>query len=412
MIKCQLSHRIADLFVKNEVIACEDKDVYIYGLEQGFLMLTNIVTTILIGLVFRMVWQSIVFMMAYIPLRIYAGGYHTKTQLRCYLFSILLIVLSLLWGGPMETKKEISLETTANKIGCVILIGHLLNLPVLKFFQKILNFKGILSNSIAWSILLLLSSIFLLKVNFKKMFTRTVGENNFGFKSLILLTIFFITFDRFFTFSCVYGTGYYKLVYAMPISGIDKDSSNIMLIAISIFIAAAFEEIIYRGIILENLRKYGDMFAIVVTGLLFGMAHFQLIILKAMTGVILGILYVLGGNLKLPILVHYIFNMGGGLVRYIMDCKFPQVTDIQVDLGILIFSFSIMVISLLLCLKDKAIMSLFQRWSVKNILNQFKQEKSSYKKFFSATAVTFSLAIEFISVISIFTERLNVYFKR
>lgn len=96
MIKFRLSHRIADSFVRNEIIACENKDVCIYGLEQGFLMVVNVVTTILIGLVFRMVWQSIAFMIAYIPLRIYAGGYHTKTQLRCYLFSILLISLALL----------------------------------------------------------------------------------------------------------------------------------------------------------------------------------------------------------------------------------------------------------------------------------------------------------------------------
>jgi len=30
-------------------------------------------------------------MMAYIPLRTYAGGYHAKTQLRCYVFSILML---------------------------------------------------------------------------------------------------------------------------------------------------------------------------------------------------------------------------------------------------------------------------------------------------------------------------------
>jgi len=36
-------------------------------------------------------------MMAYIPLRTYAGGYHAKTQLRCYVFSILM--LSAAFGG-------------------------------------------------------------------------------------------------------------------------------------------------------------------------------------------------------------------------------------------------------------------------------------------------------------------------
>jgi accessory gene regulator B len=31
-------------------------------------------------------------MFAYSPLRVYAGGYHTKTQLRCYVFSIFLTI--------------------------------------------------------------------------------------------------------------------------------------------------------------------------------------------------------------------------------------------------------------------------------------------------------------------------------
>jgi len=78
---------IAEELIRNKVINSDDKELYIYGLHQGIIMLLNILTTIVIGLALGMLWQCFLFMIAYIPLRIYAGGFHAKTQLRCYIFS-------------------------------------------------------------------------------------------------------------------------------------------------------------------------------------------------------------------------------------------------------------------------------------------------------------------------------------
>lgn len=49
-----------------------------------------------IGMVFGKLPESILFMAAYIPLRSYAGGYHAKTAVRCYFFSIVMIS-AVLW---------------------------------------------------------------------------------------------------------------------------------------------------------------------------------------------------------------------------------------------------------------------------------------------------------------------------
>ena len=74
----------------------EEKEIYAYGLQQGIFIILNIATTITIGYISHMLWQNILFMVAYLPLRSFAGGYHARTQLRCYLYSIILtsIVLS------------------------------------------------------------------------------------------------------------------------------------------------------------------------------------------------------------------------------------------------------------------------------------------------------------------------------
>lgn len=91
-----LSDKIINSLVLNGVVNSKDKELYIYGLHQGFLMILNLIVTIIIGLIFGMVLESIVFMISYIPVRIYAGGYHSKTQLRCFIFSINMIIIVLL----------------------------------------------------------------------------------------------------------------------------------------------------------------------------------------------------------------------------------------------------------------------------------------------------------------------------
>jgi len=84
--KC--SKTISDSLVRAGVIERKDQNIYSYGIQQGIVSLLNIITTLVIGAIVHAFYQSIVFIVAYIPLRHFAGGYHAKTQFRCYVFSI------------------------------------------------------------------------------------------------------------------------------------------------------------------------------------------------------------------------------------------------------------------------------------------------------------------------------------
>ncbi|HDK7155511.1 TPA: accessory gene regulator B family protein [Clostridium botulinum] len=88
-----ISKKIVDKLIDGGIITSDDKDLYTYGFHQGFLIIFNIFTTVVIGLLFKMVWESLIFLMAYIPLRSYAGGYHAKTPLRCYMCSIIIMIV-------------------------------------------------------------------------------------------------------------------------------------------------------------------------------------------------------------------------------------------------------------------------------------------------------------------------------
>jgi len=90
-----LAERVAAILQENGFIREEDKELYIYGLQQGKSMILNVLTTIAIGIIFGQVWACILFMCAYFPLRSCAGGYHARTPLRCYLFSIMMVIAAL-----------------------------------------------------------------------------------------------------------------------------------------------------------------------------------------------------------------------------------------------------------------------------------------------------------------------------
>lgn len=111
-----LLNKITDNLIADGTIRAEERELYEYGLQQGLLILVNMFTTVAIGFLFEMVWQSILFMIVYIPLRSFAGGYHAKTQSTCYFFSILLTTSVLL------AIKLIS-ETNFNIIGLALAAG-------------------------------------------------------------------------------------------------------------------------------------------------------------------------------------------------------------------------------------------------------------------------------------------------
>lgn len=92
----QASEHIAKKLVEKNTISSENKPIYQYGIQQGFTIGLNILTTFVIGLVFKMIVESFLFLAVYIPLRSFAGGVHAKTANRCYVYSTIMIIAELL----------------------------------------------------------------------------------------------------------------------------------------------------------------------------------------------------------------------------------------------------------------------------------------------------------------------------
>lgn len=98
---------------------------------------------------------------------------------------------------------------------------------------------------------------------------------------------------------------------AMDGYGISPPLTAILLYLIhSTILPAFFEEFIFRGILLGQLRRWGDGLAIFISAFLFGLFHsnLQQIPFAFLVGLVLGFLVVRTNNLWLSIAIHFANN--------------------------------------------------------------------------------------------------------
>ena len=87
---------IVRIWIHLGLIPSADVSLYIWALDYLFFNLLTWGTLLFLGFVFNCVPRCLLFLILYLPLRIYAGGFHAKTKIGCYLisaFTFLFVVL-------------------------------------------------------------------------------------------------------------------------------------------------------------------------------------------------------------------------------------------------------------------------------------------------------------------------------
>ncbi len=113
-----IAEKITRQLEANGAVKSEDREIYRYGIKQGLLIMLNLSTTLLLGIVTGMIGESIIFLVAYMLLRRYAGGFHAKTPARCYIYSSVMVLLALLGIKYMCDSILISI--------CMFIVGSLI----------------------------------------------------------------------------------------------------------------------------------------------------------------------------------------------------------------------------------------------------------------------------------------------
>lgn len=140
-----LSSNLSEALVKNNIISPDKEKQCQYGLELMLSSLVEILFVIMLSAICQNFLQTLTFFVAFVPLRIYAGGYHADTRLRCFLILIMIytVFTVLLHILPVETYQYIIYGSVAFTVIVVIVMAPLLhdrknmNDREIKFFRKV-----------------------------------------------------------------------------------------------------------------------------------------------------------------------------------------------------------------------------------------------------------------------------------
>lgn len=159
----KLSSLISSKFVEHNIISKSVKDVYRYGIEITISSIIGFVITCLIGLLFRMLMQTMLFYVIFILLRSMTGGYHAKTYLKYnFIFSIITLFIVTFSKAAYEMQISFGILTLLflPSIAIFIWIAPVENVNKPIKTEKRVYWKSI---SIVTSVLLYLLSLLLYK---------------------------------------------------------------------------------------------------------------------------------------------------------------------------------------------------------------------------------------------------------
>ncbi len=150
----------------------------------------------------------------------------------------------------------------------------------------------------------------LLKLDFKPMFTRD-GYTGGTVAKLVTLSLGLQTAASFIVTIIATILGFFGLEGATAdLSATTSLPANLFMYFYACLLGPVLEELLYRGVILQSMRKYNERFAIFLSAIIFGLMHqnYQQAILGFLVGVPLAIVTIKSGSIVPAIFTHIILN--------------------------------------------------------------------------------------------------------
>lgn len=140
-------------------------------------------------------------------------------------------------------------------------------------------------------------------------------------------------------FGCSYAVNYlfnFFFLFLQQLTGVELQAPNLVsqatlldnIITVVFFalVAPLMEEFLFRGGILSDLKPYGNGFAVLATGFLFGLTHmnYQQIFYAAAMGIVAGFICVRARSLWPGVLLHFSLNLIGAIQSVLLGRVDPQ----------------------------------------------------------------------------------------
>lgn len=112
----------------------------------------------------------------------------------------------------------------------------------------------------------------------------------------------------------------------MNSSGGENIAALLIGITIGAIVAAISEELFFRGIVYQRLKKMGFLPALLLSSAIFGAMHLKYIPHYILTGILLALLFEYSQSIVVPIVTHALLSIVGSAYSYFVLQNLPEAT--------------------------------------------------------------------------------------
>ena len=268
----------------------------------------------------------------------------------------------------MELKVKVDNKKVFNRIGLAIFVSMILvNIVQVIFFgiiravnQELLSAPWINYAAIAISFYLIGFPVFYLMIK------NLPEEEKRESKTLGVFEVIKICFM---SYSIVYIVNFLTNILMMliavikgsevtnPLVNMLEGSNWIWSLIFAGILSPIIEEMMFRGVMLNKLRRYGDKVAIITTAILFGLFHanFSQFFYAVALGMIFAYVALKTGTIKYSIILHIVVNIMGGVI---LPAAIGDGSNIVVAGCVGLVLLAIVIIGLVLLIKNRKNISL------------------------------------------------------
>ena len=304
----------------------------------------------------------------------------------------------------MELKVKVDNKKVFNRIGLAIFVSMILvNIIQVIFFgiigvvnQELLSAPWINYAGIAISFYLIGFPVFYLMIK------NLPEEEKRESKTLGVFEVIKICFM---SYSIVYIVNFLTNILMMliavikgsevtnPLVNMLEGSNWIWSLIFAGILSPIIEEMMFRGVMLNKLRRYGDKVAIITTAILFGLFHanFSQFFYAVALGIVFAYVTLKTGTIKYSIILHIIVNMMGSVILPAVIGDGSNIVAVGcVGLALL----AIVIVGLVLLIKNRKNISLLD--------GEIKLEKgTAFKTIWVNVGMILYVVISLVSMVSI-----------
>ncbi len=172
----KLSEKILTVLIRNQGVKETQRDIVLFGIEQGIVTALEITLLLITSAILGSVVKGVIILMAFTTIRIYAGGYHAKTQIGCvirtWIFFVMVILcqnhfdiniyiqevvviwnfLILVWICPLENEKRKFVGNQRKTYRKKAIRNQIIWIVILNIC--VFTNHGIISQCITWGVLM------------------------------------------------------------------------------------------------------------------------------------------------------------------------------------------------------------------------------------------------------------------